>query len=135
MRRCRSGWFAGLKAQDLFGSLPTVFLAGQDLPKIRQKGPALENAVQYLKTISIFYVLCFTGNTFAGYFDGIGKVNIPPMGALSHITMRIILSYFWIGQMGLNGVAIATGIGWIWVNFFWLIIKQLRYSPKKAKVF
>ena len=108
--------------------LTASIMLGQD------SGPALENAVQYLKTISIFYVLCFTGNTLAGYYDGIGKVNIPPMGALSHITMRIILSYFWIGHMGLNGVAVATGIGWIWVNFFWLVIKRMRYDPKRRKI-
>ena len=34
-------------------------------------------ATGYLKIVAVFYVFCFTGNTFAGYFDGIGRVNIP----------------------------------------------------------
>ena len=37
-------------------------------------------ATGYLKIVAVFYVFCFTGNTFAGYFDGIGRVNIPFIG-------------------------------------------------------
>lgn len=61
-------------------------------------GTAFQNTVSYLKVISVFYVFCFTGNTFAGYFNGIGKVSIPFIGAISHITLRVILSWILIGQ-------------------------------------
>ena len=50
-------------------------------------------ATGYLKIVAVFYVFCFTGNTFAGYFDGIGRVNIPFIGAVGHITLRVILSW------------------------------------------
>lgn len=87
-------------------------------------GAAYDNACAYMKLVAVFYVLCFTGNTFAGYFDGIGRVSIPFIGAASHIALRVVLSWLWVKQMGLSAVALATGIGWIWVNTLWTIIKR-----------
>lgn len=83
------------------------------------EGAACDNARQYMQTISLFYALCFTGNAFAGYFDGCGKVSIPFIGAVSHITVRVILSWLLVPRLGLNAVAISTGIGWLLVNLFW----------------
>lgn len=85
--------------------------------------PAYENAVSYIRLVAIFYTLCFTGNTFAGYFDGIGKVSIPFIGATTHITLRVILSWLLVKKMGLPAVALATGLGWILVNTMWALIK------------
>ena len=83
---------------------------------------ALQAAVSYLRVIALFYILCFTGNAFVGYLDGIGKVQYPFIGAASHITLRILLSYLLIGRMGLAAVALASGLGWVWANFFWTVV-------------
>ena len=98
-----------------------------------RQGLAFESAVSYLRLISIFYVFCFTGNTFAGYFDGCGKVAIPFIGAVSHISLRAILSWIWIKQFGLDAVAGATGIGWVLVNVFWAIIYRVSNIIETAK--
>jgi putative MATE family efflux protein len=90
---------------------------------------ALADSVAYLRLISVFYMFCFTGNTFAGYFDGIGKVHIPFIGAASHITLRIMISALLISRMGLSSVALACGIGWIYVNIFWSVLR--RYFLKR----
>ncbi len=84
---------------------------------------ACEQAKMYLRIIAVFYPFCFTGNTFAGYFDGCGRVSIPFVGAISHISLRVILSWIFVSEFGLNAVAVSTGIGWILVNIFWGIIK------------
>ena len=89
------------------------------------EGAAYEAACQYLRMISLVYVFCFIGNTFAGYFDGCGKVSIPFIGAISHITLRAILSWIYVGQYGLNAVAVATGIGWVLMNIFWGLMYRL----------
>jgi Na+-driven multidrug efflux pump len=94
------------------------------------EGTAYDNACLYMRTIALFYTFCFTGNTFAGYFNGIGKVSIPFIGAISHITLRVILSWLLVPRLGLQAVAIATGLGWIWVNLFWTII-YLRLGRRK----
>jgi len=79
---------------------------------------ALSYGTEYLKVISVFYVLCFIGAAFVGYFRGIGLVHVPFLGTTSHITLRVILSYLLIKRMGLPAIAAATGIGWIWVVIF-----------------
>ena len=87
-------------------------------------GAAFENACGYMRIVAVFYTLCFTGNTFAGYFDGIGRVSIPFIGAASHIALRVVLSWVLVGKLGLPAVAWATGIGWILVNTMWGVIKR-----------
>lgn len=85
-------------------------------------GAAFESARSYLQTVALFYVFCFTGNTFAGYFDGCGRVTVPFVGSASHIALRVVLSWLMIGRMGLDAVAAATGAGWIMVNALWTAI-------------
>ena len=97
-------------------------------------GVAFENAVSYLRTVALFYVLCYTGNAFVGYLDGIGKVTLPLIGACSHISMRALLSWLWIAGMGRIAVALATGIGWIWCNLFWLVCCMVIHKKQKVSV-
>ena len=106
----------------LSAPLTSAFMLG------KHSGEAFQNTISYLQVIAIFYVFCFTGNTFAGYYNGIGKVSLPFIGAISHITLRVILSWIFIGAYQLKAVAVATGIGWMLVNLFWstlLIHKKL----------
>ncbi len=102
-----------------------VFLLGES------SGAAFENAQAYMKLIALFYTLCFTGSTFAGYFEGSGRVSIPFIGATSHIALRVILSWLFVSRLGLSAVALATGIGWLLVNILWAIIKCLEAKQKK----
>ncbi len=113
---CILAVFGLLSAAVLFAAAPAAcsFM-------LSRTSAAFHSAVSYLQSIALFYVFCFIGNTFAGYFEGIGKVNIPFIGALSHMTLRVILSYFWISQAGLRGIALASGIGWILVNIGWAL--------------
>lgn len=73
----------------------------------------LQNADAYMMVISLVYVFCFTGSTFVGYFRGIGRVEVPVIGSILQISIRVILSYAWIQTLGLKAVALATGIGWM----------------------
>ena len=94
-------------------------------------GAAYENAAEYLQTIALFYVLCFTGSAFVGYFDGTGRVAVPFAGALGHITLRVILSWLFIDRFGLRTVAFATGVGWLLANIFWAI-EYAIYQNRRA---
>jgi len=93
-------------------------------------GAAYENAQDYMKLVALFYTLCFTGNTFAGYFDGIGRVSIPFLGATSHIALRVVLSWLLVEKMGLPAVALATGLGWLLVNTMWVLVKYFSTDRK-----
>lgn len=78
----------------------------------------------------MFYILCFMGNGFVGYFRGSGRVRIPVYGTLIQISLRVALSYALITRMGLAGVALATGTGWVVVCFHALMWRRgLEQSP------
>lgn len=46
---------------------------------------------------------------------GRGQVTVPVYGTIIQISARVILSYALIRPMGLSGVALATGLGWVLV--------------------
>ena len=83
------------------------------------EGVAFTAAVSYLRFVALFYTFCFTGNTFTGYYSGTGRVMLPFIGALGHISIRVVLSWVLFSHMGLNAVALATGLGWLCGNAFW----------------
>ena len=57
-----------------------------------------------------------------GFFRGIGKISVPVIGSTLHISIRVVLSYLLIGRMGLEAVAVATGIGWISVVIYQIVV-------------
>lgn len=83
------------------------------------EGIAFTAAVSYLRFVALFYMFCFTGNTFTGYYNGTGRVMLPFIGALGHISIRVVLSWVLFPHMSLNAVALATGLGWLCGNIFW----------------
>ena len=116
--RCSLGWLAGfgvLSGLVMFLTAPRAIalLLGSNT------GTAFSAAVAYLRFVSLFYLFCFTGNTFTGYFSGTGKVLLPFLGALGHISIRVILSWVLFPRLSLNAVALATGLGWLCGNIFW----------------
>lgn len=92
------------------------------VPLRADTGAAYENGVRYMRTVALFYPLCFAGNAFAGHFSGCGQVSIPLIGAITHITLRVILSWLLISMLGLYAVAIATGARWALVNLLWAAV-------------
>lgn len=88
-------------------------------------------AVGYLKYIALFYTLCFTGGSFTGHYNGIGKVHITLIGSIMQITIRVVLSAIFFNKSGLNVIAVATGIGWITANLFWAVKLIITYKSSR----
>ncbi len=95
-----------------------------------QDGLSFTEGVRYLKLVAVFYIFCYTGNTFTGYYNGTGKVLVPFLGATGHILIRVILSWLLFPIWGLRAVAFATGIGWVLANCFWGLLK-LRFQKRE----
>lgn len=136
--RVRRTFFASLFLLVVLGIVCSgiLFLTSGFTMKIMlgsSRGASFAEATGYLRIVSLFYVLCFTGNTFAGYFEGIGKVSIPFAGAIGHITLRVILAWLFVVKYQLDAVAVATGIGWVLVNIFWTIMVVRKGSLKREK--
>ena len=85
-------------------------LSGLILPD--NDAAASAGCVEYLRCVSVFYVLCFIGSAFVGYFCGAGKPGVPAVCSTMHLTLRVILSVLLTRRMGLAGVGLATGLGW-----------------------
>ena len=89
----------------------------------------------YLQTIALFYFLCFIGCAFVGWYRGRGMVQVPFVGTTLHISMRALLSVILSRFMGLQGVAVATGLGWICVVTFHSLVylKKCDMKPQKTQ--
>ncbi len=102
-----------------------------------QDGIAVTSGVYYLEVIACFYVFCFTGGTFTGFFNGLGKVKITLAGTLFQITLRVLLSWMLFTRLQLPAVAVATGIGWFLANIFWGVIRYRflsdQYLPERSE--
>ena len=105
--------------------------AGVVLMTGETSGTVVDNGVAYMRLIAWFYVLCYAGNAFVGWFRGLGMVNIPVIGTCFHITVRVILSWLLIRRMGLSAVALATGIGWVGVVTFQTLMWKLSRRQKR----
>lgn len=122
--RVRQGFFTGLRLLVTLGVISSLLLyvgaeAGVAFMLGSKEVPGWVQGVEYMQIVAVFYFLCFTGNALAGYFEGRGRLLIPVIGATGHITLRVILSYLFIGDYGLSTVAYATGFGWLCVVCFW----------------
>lgn len=125
-KRARAGFLTGvgmLMALGLLSSL-IMYIAADPAAALLLGGGSgvLKQCCEYLKLISIFYVFCFIGNAQVGYFEGHGQMMVPVIGATSHITLRVILSFLLTPRAGLAAVALATGAGWILAVSFWQVI-------------
>jgi O-antigen/teichoic acid export membrane protein len=67
------------------------------------------------------------GGTFTGTYNGLGKMVLTLAGSTLQIALRVILTWFFFPHFWLAALAIATGIGWLMANLFWLIcLTRLR---------
>lgn len=132
--RVRKGFLYGLQLMILLGILlsAVMLLTSKSAVTILMGSKfsvTLKHAQSYLNVISIFYTLCFIGNSFVGFYRGLGLVQIPVIGTMLHISIRVILSYWLIDLFGLSAVALATGAGWAAVVLFqWAFYR--RHSAK-----
>lgn len=90
--------------------LVTPFLAGD--------GTSIALGASYLRLMGLFYFLSFIGHSYVGHYRGIGRMNVTFVGTTIQIAVRVILTYALVGAMGLDAVALATGLGWVGIVIF-----------------
>ena len=78
----------------------------------------------HMFVVCLFYIFCFIGNAFVGFYRGIGKVDV----LLKE--QRCMLHYvlFYLIYLFINSVALGCGIGWIFVNIYQI------YAYRKLKL-
>ncbi len=110
----------------LFSLLLWLFPQPMVLPFLRQGPDALPHAVSYLRTISWAYFLSFIGHLFVGWFRGGGRMDITFLGTTVQVTIRVAGSYLLVRAMGLDAVALATGLGWLVLVLFQISVFLLE---------
>ena len=125
--RTRQGFLTGLKLMLVLGAVMSVllYLSAQILSRFLLPGSSaaeLAQSVSYLHLVACFYLLCFIGCSFVGLYRGSGRVNIPVLGTILQMTVRVVLSWMLVPRMGLSAVALATGLGWSGVVCLQLIV-------------
>ena len=88
---------------------------------------AIEEGVTYVRYIAIFYVICFADCALLGWNRGSGELDVFMIGTVGQVTLRVAFSWLLAPKMGLMGVAVATGIGWICL----VIFKTVMYFVRK----
>lgn len=132
------GFVTGQKLLTAFGLFMSLVMVVGAEPCLRLVLPqdssdSLGPAVGYLRLVACFYGFNFIGGGLAGYFQGIGRVNIPVIGATGHISFRVLASFLLAPALGLPAVALATGLGWVGVVTFWTILvwRSVRTGAKR----
>lgn len=125
-RRERDGFRNGLGIALGFGVVFSVLMYVLARPGVRLfldagEIEAIAYGVDYMRMIALFYIFCFSGNIFVGYFRGVSRMFIPLMGTIMHISIRVIGSHLLVGNMGLRAVALATGAGWVCLAVYQVI--------------
>ena len=95
---------------------------------------ALALCASYLRLMGWFYFLSFVGHTFVGWFRGNGRMNITFWGTTLQIVSRVVGTYLLVDALGLDAVALATGLGWVLIVLFHSSIFYLGWKgiwPKR----
>jgi len=137
-KRVREGFRTGQVLLAALGLTMSVLMIVFAVPTLRLVLPAdsaggMSHAVGYLRLVAVFYLFNFLGSGLSGYFHGRGRVNLPVAGTTSHITIRVIISYFLAARMGLEAVALATGVGWMFVVAFWTVFRKQDFRRMEIK--
>lgn len=122
-RRARRGFYGGLAALIAMGMAAGALMILCPRPPLSlfleaEGGASLAYGASYLTIVGWFYFLSFIGHGFVGYFRGDGRMNIPLCATITQITVRVVGTYLLVGAMGLDAVALATGLGWVVVAAF-----------------
>ena len=95
----------------LFARPMVALFLGDDLQSIPL-------GVSYLRLMAWFYFLSFIGHSYVGHYRGIGRMNITFFGTTLQIIVRVIGTYLLVGALGLDAVALSTGLGWVVIVLF-----------------
>ena len=101
----------------LFSAL--MVLAARPLASIfLSEADAVDLCVGYLQIVGWFYFLSFIGHSYVGWFRGNGRMNVTFIGTTLQIVCRVVGTYLLVSLMGLDAVALSTGVGWVVIVIF-----------------
>lgn len=118
--RIRDGFKHSLLLNIIYGIFTAVFFIFLAEPVMSLFVDAQELSViqiggEYLKVMSVFYIICSCMYVLQGFFRGIGKLKVTIFATGSQIVIRVIIANLLAPSIGIDGVCYATAVGWIWM--------------------
>jgi len=115
--RIRKGFLIGVKMEVFYSFLMTliIFVFAEDLMGLfvgKAESKVVAEGVQYLKVMSLLYLLPGITNIIQGYFRGLGKMKKTLNATSIQIVVRVIVAYLIASYFGIAGFALACLIGW-----------------------
>ena len=121
-RRIYQGFGRGIFSLFVIGALSSLIMNLWAAPLsalfLGSEAEGIALCISYLKYISWFYSLSFTAFSLVGWYRGVGRMSITFWGTTIQIVIRVAGTYLLVGAMGLDAVALATGMGWVAINIF-----------------
>ena len=120
-RRAKDGFLRGMAIVTGIGVVFSFLLAlfGEPLVTIfLDERVSITLGTSYLRLMGYFYFLSFIGHSFVGHYRGIGRMNITFFGTTLQIVVRVVCTYLLVDLLGLDAVALATGLGWVVIVLF-----------------
>ena len=121
-RRALNGFLRGGAIVVGIGLLFSLLLAlaGGPLaaPFLNGETESISLAASYLHWMGMFYFLSFIGHAYVGHYRGIGWMNVTFWGTTLQIIVRVVFTYALVGTLGLDAVALSTGLGWVVIVLF-----------------
>lgn len=108
-----------------------VFFGAEKIMRLFVSGSEKEViliGVNYLRLMSIFYVLSGFCNIFQGLFRGVGKLKITLIATVMQISLRVGVSYIFAPYVGVLSVCYAVAAGWILMIIYegWVLRKYSK---------
>lgn len=75
----------------------------------------IQLGVSYLSLMAFFYIFPAFTNGIQGFFRGMGNMKITLVSTLIQVVFRVVFVYLLVPHTGLNGVAYAAVVGWIFM--------------------
>jgi len=136
-QRIRKGFFTGLKMELVYSILMMVLVFVFTRPFVtlfvgNEGVKVVDSGVQYLKVMSLLYLLPGVTNILQGYFRGLGKMKITLNATFTQIVARVIAAYLMAPYFGLRGIALACLVGWICMLAYelWVFAKTWKENKE-----
>jgi putative MATE family efflux protein len=83
----------------------------------------------YLGLMAFFYLLPSFTNGMQGFFRGMGNMKVTLVSTIIQISFRVLFVYALVPQIGMDGVAYASAIGWLFMLAY-EVPYYIRYKRK-----
>ncbi len=116
--RIRKGFFTGIGMELCYGVFIALmtFIFRRQIVSLFVTGTAAQEVIsigsKYLSVMAFFYLWPAMTNGFQGFFRGMGRMKMTILGTTTQISIRTLFTILLAPNMGIQGIAYASMIGW-----------------------